>query len=696
MPKPRSGAVLVSACLALPVVALAEDAAPTQLEEVVVSASRYEQRRFDAPAAINGVIVDGFRATSPLVNLSELLSSVPGLQIRDRQNYAQDLQLSVRGFGTRSTFGVRGVRILIDGIPATMPDGQGQVSSASLTSAQRIEVLRGPLAQLYGNAAGGVVQVFTKDPPTTPEGRYGAASAGVGSYNQKQFDVSAGAGNERIGGLFDLSHFSTDGYRDHSSASRTQFNAKVIGKPSSDTTITGVMNIFNQPLAQDPLGLTRAGFSQNPRQVDPDAIRFDTRKRIEQQQAGVVLEHKLSSEDTLNARAYGGTRQVFQTLALNGGTIAGGVTTSAGGVVDLDRSYGGLGLNWTHRTRVGGMPLNWTVGLEADTLLEHRRGFVNNDGTPGDLRRNEDDRARDTDIFGQVEWSFAPEWQILAGIRASRVTFIYDDHYFGDGRNDSGRSEFHNTSPSMGLVWHANDRLNFYGNLGTGFETPTLAESAYRAAGTGPNFNLQASTSRQAEIGLKALAGRHAVDAALFYAKSDNEIVPLSSSGGRTVFQNVDDVRRRGAELSIKSAWGRISTTLAYTWLDARFMKAYVNASSGPVAAGNRLPGVPANSLFLDVAYRADEALTLGAEMRVESRAFADDINSDAAPGYAVFNLRAGREFKSGAGKWYVFGRVDNIFDRLYAGSLIVNEANRRFFEPAAGRRLFVGIRSVF
>lgn len=294
MPKPRSGAVLVSACLALPVVALAEDAAPTQLEEVVVSASRYEQRRFDAPAAINGVIVDGFRATSPLVNLSELLSSVPGLQIRDRQNYAQDLQLSVRGFGTRSTFGVRGVRILIDGIPATMPDGQGQVSSASLTSAQRIEVLRGPLAQLYGNAAGGVVQVFTKDPPTTPEGRYGAASAGVGSYNQKQFDVSAGAGNERIGGLFDLSHFSTDGYRDHSSASRTQFNAKVIGKPSSDTTITGVMNIFNQPLAQDPLGLTRAGFSQNPRQVDPDAIRFDTRKRIEQQQAGVVLEHKLS------------------------------------------------------------------------------------------------------------------------------------------------------------------------------------------------------------------------------------------------------------------------------------------------------------------------------------------------------------------------------------------------------------------
>jgi iron complex outermembrane receptor protein len=696
MSKPTSGKLLVSACLVMPGVAWAQDNAPKQLEEVVVSASRSEQRRFDAPAAINAVTVDGFRATSPLVNLSELLSAVPGLQIRDRQNYAQDLQLSVRGFGSRSTFGVRGVRILIDGIPATMPDGQGQVSSASLTSAQRIEVLRGPLAQLYGNAAGGVVQVFTKDPPTTAEGRYVGAGAGVGSYNQKQVDLSAGAGNERFGGLFDLSHFKTDGYRDHSGASRTQLNAKVIGKPSSDTTITGVMNVFNQPLAQDPLGLTHAGFSQNPRQADPSAILFDTRKRIEQQQAGVVLEHKFSSEDTVNARVYGGTRQVFQTLALNGGTVVGGVTTSAGGVVDLDRSFGGVGLNWTHRTKVGGMPLKWTLGVEADTLLEHRRGFVNNAGIPGGLRRNEDDRARDTDVFGQVEWSFTPDWQLLAGVRASRVTFVYDDHYFGDGQNDSGRTQFHNTSPSMGLVWHANDRLNFYGNLGTGFETPTLAESAYRAAGTGPNFNLQPSTSRQVEVGLKALVGSHTVDAALFLAKSDNEIVPLSASGGRTVFQNVDNVRRRGAELSVKSDWGRVSTTLAYTWLDARFMQAYVNTASGPVASGNRLPGVPANSLFMDVAYRPDDALTLGAEMRVESRAYVDDVNSDAAPGYAVVNLRAGREIKSSTGKWYLFGRVDNIFDRLYAGSVIVNEANKRFFEPAAGRRFFVGVRTIF
>lgn len=210
----RIAAILAAGAMALPM-AHAQQEPIRQLEPVVVSASRSEQRRFDAPAAIDAVRVDAFRAASPLVNLSELLSAVPGLQIRERQNYAQDLQISIRGFGTRSTFGVRGVRILIDGIPATMPDGQGQASTASLASAQRIEVLRGPMAQLYGNAAGGVLQVFTKDPPTAP---FGAVSAGAGTYGQWQIGAAAGGGTDTLGAVLDVSHYSTGGYRDHSDA----------------------------------------------------------------------------------------------------------------------------------------------------------------------------------------------------------------------------------------------------------------------------------------------------------------------------------------------------------------------------------------------------------------------------------------------------------------------------------------------
>jgi iron complex outermembrane receptor protein len=534
------------------------------LGEIVVSGSRSEQRRFDVPGAIDAVGVDPMRQGSPLVNLSELMSAVPGAQVRNRENYAQDLQLSVRGFGTRSTFGVRGVRILIDGIPATMPDGQGQVSSISLTSAKRIELLRGPLAQLYGNAAGGVLQVFTQDPPISPTPQFGVG-AGAGSDGQRQVDLSIGGGSETLGALLDVSHFRTDGYRDHSAAERTQVNAKVVARPSSATTITGVFNSFNQPLSQDPLGLTHADFISNPRKAIPLAYTFDTRKTIEQRQAGVVVEHELSASDRINARVYGGTRAVFQTLSFAGDSIdpRTGNTTSAGGVVDLDRSFGGVGLNWVHRTRVNALPLQWTVGVEADQLKETRKGYVNNNGVPGGLRRDEDDTAKNMDFYGQVDWTFAPQWQALAGLRVSQVRFSVDDHYVGDGGNDSGSVTYHNTSPVLGLVWHANDNLNIYGNVGTGFETPTLAESAYRASGSGPNLQLKPSKSVQAEIGMKAKSGRHSLDLALFEARSRDEIVPQSTINGRSIFQNADRVERRGFEAGWKADWQRVSTRLA-------------------------------------------------------------------------------------------------------------------------------------
>jgi iron complex outermembrane receptor protein len=684
-------AVFSASALVMPI-ALAQQVEPKQLDPVVVSASRTEQRRFDAPAAIDAVQVDPFRAASPLVNLSELTSAVPGLQVRDRQNFAQDLQVSVRGFGTRSTFGVRGVRILIDGIPATMPDGQGQAATASLTSASRIEVLRGPLAQLYGNAAGGVLQVFTKDPPVAPQPGFVGLSVGAGSDNQRQLGASVGGGTQTLGAMVDVSRFSTDGYRDHSAARRTQINAKMVARPSSDTTVTAVVNKFDQPKSQDPLGLTRADFERNPRQVVPAAITFDTRKSIEQQQAGVVIDHRLSASDTLNARIYAGQRQVFQTLAFSGAAA-----NSSGGVVDLDRDYGGVGLSWTHKTRANGMPLNWTVGFEADTLKERRRGFVNDNGTPGTLRRDEDDSARNTDVFGQVDWTFDPQWRLIAGLRASRVRLSVDDNYItGASPDDSGSVSFRNTSPVVGLVWHASEAVNVYANLGRGFETPTLAESAYRAGATGPNLSLKASTSVQGEVGVKMKSGRHEVDLAIFDARSDNEIVPSQVIGGRSVFQNVDRVQRRGAEASWHASWGKFGTRLGYTWLDARFKQAFSNAQGGRIAAGNRLPGAPEHSLFTEVEYRPTDALTTALEMRAESKAYVDDVNSDAAPGYAVLNLRTGYEFRMGSARMNLFGRIDNLLDKNYAGSVIVNDGNGRFFEPAAGRRLFVGLRTLF
>ena len=680
--------LLIAACFGIAADAAAQE--EKRLADVVVSASRSEQERFDAPASIDAIQVDPLRTASPLVNMSELLGTVPGIQIRERQNYAQDLQLSVRGFGTRSTFGVRGVRILIDGIPATMPDGQGQAATATLTSARRIEILRGPVAQLYGNAAGGVLQVFTADPPLAPQASYAIASVGAGSDEQRQLGFTLAGGSETLGGLLDVSRYETDGYRDHSAAERTQVNAKVLWKPSGSTKVTGLINLFEQPLAQDPLGLTRAQFEQNPRQVAPVALTFDTRKTVDQQQAGLVVEHKFDRSNTLNARLYAGRREVFQTLS-----FAGDAANSAGGVVDLDSRYRGVGVSWTHATQAGGKPLNWTIGMEADDLDQTRRGFVNNNGTPGELRRDENSNADNVDLFGQVDWIFAPQWKVAAGARTSRVRFSVDDRYVtADSPNDSGSVEYRNTSPVLGLVWYANDNLNLYGNLGRGFETPTLAESAYRSGGTGPNLGLRPSKSRQGEIGMKWRSGTQSADLALFTARSRNEIVPQATENGRSIFQNVDGVDRRGFEASWRNDMGSISTQFAYTLLDARFKQSFTRPNGVVVAAGNRLPGAPLHSLFTQLEYRPAQNLSTALEMRLESKTYVDDLNSETAPGYAVFNLRAAQEFRAGAARWTLFGRIDNVLDRDYAGSVIVNDGNRRFYEPAPGRRFFIGLRA--
>ncbi|HEY8605646.1 MAG TPA: TonB-dependent receptor [Noviherbaspirillum sp.] len=661
-----------------------------QLESVVVSASRTEQRSFDAPASVTSVSIDPLRSPNPLVNLSELLGAAPGVQVRERQNYAQDLQLSVRGFGTRSTFGIRGVRILVDGIPATMPDGQGQAATASLHAARRIEVLRGPVAQLYGNAAGGVVQVFTAAPPLAPDAPVANASIGAGSFGQREFGFSVGAGTATLGGLLDVSHYETDGWRDHSAAERRQLNGKLLWRPSAATSVTGILNVFDQPLAQDPLGLTRDQFEEDPRAVAPVALSFDTRKSVGQQQAGMLVEHKVDSDNTINGRVYAGRRQVRQYLSFSGAA-----PSSSGGVVDLDNDYRGIGLSWSHAAKVRGLPLRLTAGVEADELDQRRRGFVNNQGSAGATRRDEVDGASNVDVFAQADWMFAQQWKLSAGLRSSRVRLSVDDRRVTpDSPDDSGSVTYRNTSPVLGLVWHASEQLNVYGNLGRGFETPTLVESAYRQGASGPNLALSPSRSNQGELGIKWRGGRHALDLALFSARSRDEIVPFATENGRSIYQNVDRVERRGMEVSWSHDSPRFSTRLAYTLLDARFKEGYTSGAGATVSAGNRLPGAPEHSLFALLAYRPAPGLETATEMRIESKAWVDDANSEAAPGYAVFNLRAGKEFRDGPVTWYLFARLDNLSDQNYAGSVIVNDGNRRFYEAAAGRRLFVGLRA--
>ena len=678
----------VTAAADLPLTATAGN-----LQAVQVIDSLQAQRQFDSAASQTSVVVDGFADNTPLVNLSELLAGQAGVVAQDRGNYAQDLQIAVRGFGARSTFGVRGVRILADGIPASMPDGQGQAATAQLSSAARVDVLRGPMAQLYGNAAGGVVQVTTREPRPGGSAQAGVA---VGSHGQRLVDASLDFGDQRLGGLVDISHFETDGWRTHSAARRTHFNGKLVARPDSSTRVTTLLNLYDQPMAQDPLGLSLSQFQNNPRESAGVASAFDTRKSVRQNQLGVVVEHQLNAIDSVQVRAYGGTRQLTQYLSFSGAAA-----NSAGGVVDLDRSYQGVGLAWTRALRLAsGLPLTWTAGLEANRMSEHRLGLVNQAGTSGAVRRNEQDRASNTDLYAQLDAWISPRWRAVAGVRASRVNVQVNDQYITPANpDDSGARTWRHTSPVVGLVWSATDELNLYANTGSGFETPTLSEMAYSPGNSGPNFGLSAARSRQWEVGAKWRSEHQQLDAAWFDTRSRSEIVPVETVNGRSVFQNVDNVRRRGLELSWRAQLQAWTPTVSYTYLDAYFGNAYTGAGATTVAAGNRLPGTAVHTAQLSLDYAATPQWRVGGTVNLTGAVFANDTNSASAPGYATAGLHTGYQVGNAAPgntRWQIWARLDNLFNRRYAGTLIVNDGNSRFFEPAAPRRLMVGVRAQF
>ena len=676
--------------LFFPVAVAAQDA-------ITVTGTRVERPSMEVPASIDRVEAEDIRFARPQINLSESLGRVPGIVVHNRQNYAQDLQISSRGFGGRSTFGVRGLRLITDGIPASFPDGQGQVSHYDLGSAERIEILRGPFAVMHGNSAGGVINVITERGQPGVSGDFSWGSFRTSRIGLKLSGAVAGGD-----GLVSTSLFHTDGYRQHSEARREQLNAR-LGLPlASGSSLTLIANVFASPETQDPLGLTRAQMDADPRQAVANAYTFNTRKTAAQQQAGAAFAHRFS-EWTLHAAAYGGHRVVRQYLAIPLATQA--APTHSGGVVDLDRDYGGASLRLTREASLLGRPFTLTLGGEYEHMLERRRGYINNNGDIAGLKRDEDDTVSAAGAYAQGEWRITERWIALAGVRANRVSFRTEDYFIAPGNgDDSGTKSYSAVTPAAGILFKLSPSTSLYANAGRGFETPTFAELAYRTTGGGPNFALNASRSRHLEAGVKTvIGGRLRVNAALFDIYTKDEIAIESNAGGRSTFKNVGRTHRGGFELgaSAQLPYG-FEAVLAWTRLEAKFLDRFTSVAGSPavavvVPAGSRLPGVPRSTFYAELGWRHEPSgFRAALEFQRKSRVWVDDRNSEAADAYGITNIAAG--FTQHIGKWRLqeFLRVDNVTNRRYAGSVVVNDANLRFYEPAPGRTAVIGMQAKY
>lgn len=676
----------------------------TELPTVTVTTPRGISTPFDVPGSVDRFEGEEIRAGRLQAQLSESLAGVPGMQLQNRYNFAQDLQLSIRGFGARSTFGVRGVRLYVDGIPATLPDGQGQTSNIDIASLDRIEVLRGPFSALYGNSSGGVVQAFTASGEAPPRLSYAAAGASFGTWRQ---GMEASGAEGRIDYRFGAHRFDTDGWRNHSSATRDLVNGKLGLALSADSRMTLILNRVDLT-AQDPLGLTLQQFNTAPRQA-PLAETYDTRKRVLQNQLGVHWDHRVDARRELRVMVYGGQRDTVQFLSIP--PLVQQNPRHAGGVIDLERDYQGLDVRWRSIGEWRGGTVEWVAGVSYDALRERRRGYENYQGPPtdpvlgtrGNLRRQERNEVESLDPYAQATWHLGEAWALEAGVRFSRVHFRSNDQYItATNGDDGGATRYSETLPVASLRWQASSALAFYVSAGRGFETPTLNELSYRPDGTsGLNFTLRPAVNESVELGAKFRRTGQLLTLALFETRTRDEIVTATSSGGRATFQNAGRTRRQGLELAWRSQM-RVHwrSELALTLLDATYRDAFCSPTpctiGSAVTTGSRIPGIAREALYASLGWMPEQGWRASVELRALSRIFVDDRNTAHAPGYAITSLQAGYVRHRANWETSGFARIDNVFDRRYAGSVIVNETNGRYFESAPGRNWTVGIRGVY
>ncbi|MDQ2819138.1 MAG: TonB-dependent receptor, partial [Pseudomonadota bacterium] len=566
MPSPFRLNAIASLFVAITPAAFAAepDQIPQDMNVVVVSGSRVEHTSFDFPAAVDVIDASRIQDSQMRVNISEALSAVPGLVAQNRQNYAQDIQLSSRGFGARSAFGVRGIRLISDGVPATMPDGQGQPSAFNLDMAERIEVLRGPFSALYGNHSGGVIQLFTRDGQGRPTIEVNTAA---GSDGQRKTDVNLQGSSGGVGYVIDASRFETDGYRDHSAATRDQGFVKLTVSPTAGGKLTLVANSLEQDGTQDPLGASWATYQANPRANEIDttdtqtpkrtiADRYNTRKDISHKQVGLAYDQQFG-DDRLHMMVYGGNRQVKQFQSFS--KFLQTSPSQAGGVIDFDRDFYGTDINYAIVRPVGGGKLTTTFGVEYGHSTDDRKGYENfignTFGVQGALRRNEQDNLKTIDPYAQAEWQI-DRWVLTGGVRHTKLTVGVNDAFLSNG-NDSGGVEFSHTTPVLGVLYKINPLLNVYASAARGFETPTLNELFYSGSGAGFNFGLRAAESTHLEVGVKAIvASNTRINASVFQVRTSDELVVDTAVGGRTSYKNASSTLRQGGELSVDTKFG--------------------------------------------------------------------------------------------------------------------------------------------
>lgn len=643
---------------------------PDTIERLQIRTAPLAVSWLESPAAVQVRLIDKVNETDALA----LLQGISGLQADLRSNLAQDSRLSIRGFGSRSSFGVRGLRMTLDGIPLTTPDGQTQPSALLTADLASVTVLKGPFAALYGNAAGGVV-AWESQP----------IEAGTMTYRQQQSHQMRQQNLQLDTGFGTLMWQQADfqGNRPHNRAERQSALWKQQWQLSDELVLKTRVDWSQDPRLDDPGALTLQEWQANPAQTTPVAMRFDSHKTTRQLQAGMSLQ---GSDWQFNS--YQTSRQIRQLL-----TFTGDAMTSSGGVVQLARDMAGL--QWQQQHQWQELAMQWSLSHEQST--DARLGFVNQQGQIGALRRDDRSRSRSQDATLRLSYLLTDDLTLFTGARLAWLNFASTDYFIVPGNpDDSGKKSEQGRAHALGFQYKLTPDMTWHGSTGRGFESPTLTEMAYTRNGSGLNLALEPAQNRQWDTGVKWLYREHPgwrsrAQLDLFYLTSSNELIVDSSIGGRTVFKNASGTRRQGVELSVQQEWAdQWQLTYSLSWLDA------VYTHSGDSYPGLQLPGVAAQQQQIEISYAPSNSWFSAFSYRRLSRVAADDKNQQFAPGYGLLDLNTGWRGQLSKVQWSVDFSAKNLTNQRYVGAVVVNQSSGRSFEPGAPRQVTAGFNLSF
>ncbi len=660
-------------------------AEPATLEPVTVTSTRMERPLADTPAAVTVVNADSSLRGQSRLQLDESLNRVPGLYLQNRYNFAQGLRLSSRGFGSRAPFGVRGLRLNVDGFPETLPDGQSQLDSIDLFAVEQLTVLRGPSSLFYGNATGGVVDITTQSGKT----RNDSASVSVigGNHGLKQANVQTSGRYDQGQHALSLTALDYQGFREQSEVRKYQLTGQAGWDLADTRTVTVFLTAMDTPVAQDPGGLTRQQAHQDRQQTSRFASLLDAGQQVDQQRLGLHYRDDAFANGRLNARAFISQRDFRQQLPFPGSSL-----------IDYHRLFYGARLDYTLPFTVLTLPHRLLVGVDMDRQQDDRgRRAVSPTGNITAVTADEEQQASADGIFLQLDSHLSDRLMLTIGGRADRLRMTIDDALLTDG-NDSGRREFEENSYSAGLSWQVSAAHTLYTTVSSAFESPTFTELANPSGTGGFNPDLEPQTALNREAGARgALGDRLFYEAALFRVDVDDEITPYEI-GGRTFYQNAGQTRRDGLELGLEHATtDQLTLALSWTWSDFRFQEFFDTQQNADVS-GKRLPGIPQHQLFAQVDWQAESGLFASMESILGSHRYAENSNQTRVGSEWLVNLRGGKAWKRNQQTVTLFAGINNLLDRDYYSNLRINAnsdrpvQNRGYFEPGPGTTYYSGI----